>query len=259
METLYFVAGLVLSFVNSSISFIIHINTNSLLALFTGLLVVDGAIQAIRLRQTVELTKDVAEAALKNATAAELAIKTNRPYLLPVGIFFGSTSKVFDSGVKWQSRHDRTEIRVPAPVVAFKNYGRSPALVKSAVASFEPYDCIDDQIGLHNSHERLAPGELFNETNTLDRFIPEGGNFSITAYTKLTQGWTITAEQFEQMGALEWTLVAYGRIEYDEAFGSQASHVTDFCWVVKIDFEKNLNNTIRLLWADGPEDHNHYT
>lgn len=259
METLSFVAGLILSLVDSSVRFMTHINTNSLLVLFTALLVVVGAIQAKRLRQTVELTKDVAEAALKNATAAELAIRTNRPYLLPVGIFFGSTSRVFDSGLDWQSRHDRIEIRVPAPVIAFKNYGRSPALVKSIVASFEPDDCIDNHIQLHGQHERLTQGHLFNEATTLDRFIPEGGSLNVTAYTKLTQGWTITAEQLEQMRSLEWTLVAYGRIEYNDTFGGQIPYMTDFCWVVQIDFEKNVTNTIRLMWADGPEDHNRYT
>jgi hypothetical protein len=56
---------------------------NGLLALFTLALVIVGALQARRLRQTVEATKDAANAAKQNAEIASNAFyAANRPWVL---------------------------------------------------------------------------------------------------------------------------------------------------------------------------------
>lgn len=102
---------------------------NGFLVLFTAALVAVGGLQAHRLRQTVEATKEAAEAAKKSADATEVAasaaktsaealIRSEWPRLLferfdPIGPI----------------PKDHSPPNWPNVIVGFRNYGRTPAFV----------------------------------------------------------------------------------------------------------------------------------
>jgi hypothetical protein len=232
---------------------------NALLVFFTAVLAGVGVIQCFLLYYTYRVTNLSAEAAKQSANVAGLALKTGRPYLLPIRIYFGDTAEVFESEIKWPPEDQSVEISLPALTITFKNHGQTPAVIRSLVASFEPSDCFDYNVHRHESHERLKGEGLFNETNSQNSFIPNGQTLTVVVYTKLTKGWTITQEQFEKMRSLEWTLVAYGRAEYEDIFTNPSRYTTDFCWAVQFESEATISDTIKLLWTPGPDDHNRYT
>jgi hypothetical protein len=197
-----------------------------------------------------------ANAAKRSADATYLAITTKRPYIQPVKILFGDENS-FATGISWPDPEVGVEIAVPGPVVIFKNCGNSPAIIKRIVASFEPEECEDYNTRRHGSHFRLKPGLLMNEVGSSRLFIGPEQTLPFAVTTEYTRGWTISREQFVQMHGLEWTLVAYGRIEYEDTFKTGNLYATDFCWVVQPDFDKP--EMIELLWIRGPEEHNRFT
>jgi hypothetical protein len=103
----------------------------------------------------------------------------------------------------------------------------------------------------------LQSGKLFNEVGSSRWFISPEQSFHVVVLTRLKKGWTISHEEFEEMGGLEWTLVAYGRVEYEDTLNTGVMYTTDFCWVVQPDFDATA--TIKLLWIKGPDEHNRYT
>jgi hypothetical protein len=232
---------------------------NALLIFFTAVLAGVGVIQCFLLYYTYRVTNLSAEAAKQSANVAELALKTGRPYLLPIKICFGDAAEVFEPEIKWPPEGQSVEIFLPAPTITFKNHGQTAAVVRSLVASFEPSDCFDYNVRQHEPHERLKGEGLFNEINSRNSFISNGETLTAVVYTKLTRGWTVTHEQFEKMRSLEWALVAYGRAEYEDTFSNPSRYTTDFCWVVQFEFEATTSDTIKLLWVPGPDDHNRYT
>jgi hypothetical protein len=91
------------------------------LALFTLALVIVGGLQARRLRQTVEATKEAAQAAKKSADVAERTLSlTNRPWL-----------EVTD----WELMNLTPDA---TPFVQFKirNFGKSPAWITRLQVKF---------------------------------------------------------------------------------------------------------------------------
>jgi hypothetical protein len=204
------------------------------------------------------MTWKAADAAKEAADATYLTVVSSRPYLLPESIAFGPNTRVFNSGIKWPPHDQGVEIPIPAPTITFKNHGRSAAIVSNIMASLAPVEFFDYDPKQQGVHERLKGG-LFNEITIFNRFIAPDRLFSIVALTKLTQGWTITREQFQRMRSLEWALVAYGRIEYRDTFGSKSSYRTDFCWIAQLEFEATADESINFVWIDGPEEHNRYT
>lgn len=233
--------------------------SNALLVFFTAVLAAVGVVQCFLIYYAYKAAQLSAEAAKQSAKVAELALKTGRPYLLPVTILFGETSEVFDSGIQWPSKPQQVEISVPAPTITFKNHGQTPAVIKSLVASFEPANCFGWDVKQHGPHDRLEGEGLFNEINALSSFVANGEVFSLVVHTKLTKGWTITKEQFEKMFSMESALVAYGRAEYEDTFGNSTRYSTDFCWLVQFELEVTNPGTIKLVWVGGPDDHNRYT
>lgn len=229
----------------------------------TALLVLVGTVYTIAaLRQLhaihvqSEIAKTTADAAMKNAEVARLALSGNRPYLLTIYSELDTTGEPLSA--KDAQRLERTakSIHIHHASIRFKNFGEGPAIINAVVGHLRLQRIEDDFPKPHDFNECITMTTEGADVITSQRSC----EFSLKVDRELTD------EEIRRM----WTtpdFIFYGFVCYEDVF--HTSYRTEFCYrltplggVIKTRFtEKDLVGFVEFgsFWAVGPRANNYRT
>ncbi len=195
-------------------------------------------------RNNAIVAKISAEATQKNAEAAELALKSDRPYLLV------ETAKL-EGAFKDEKSHEireRSEFR-PRATFNFRNYGKGPALIETVV------------IGLRPMKEIPAPGDFTDckeMSHTINAIMAEK---RWIIKTRLGDFLTFSKVDYEAIRNGTIGIIAYGCIQYRDVFKNP--YETAFCWCLGLPRDISLAAgrvyRMRGSFEPTPKTHNYST
>jgi hypothetical protein len=173
-----------------------------------------------------------------------------------VTILVGQYCKFGDKHLVWDRTPNNPDClrvdSIPVPIVAFRNYGRTAAIVTRAFVSFEPLQCEDYRPHSHALHDGLE-NRLLMEPLENQGVVPDG-TLEFKALTKLREGIEVSESLRNELSSLKATLVCYGKIEYRSVLYVEPRYVTYFCWL--LDYMVADGD---FSWEVGPLSHNSHT
>lgn len=202
------------------------------------------------IRRQVNVGHIAAKAAKKSAEVAELALKSDRPYLLLEKAEFTGVFKLNSYGEKTGELLEQDKFR-PGGIFHFRNCGKGPAILNKVCLSIITVDELPSPKDFSNCEENQITVDVLGanehwETDSHFRGSLSYGGDSVT---------------YNAIVDKSKTLIAYGCIWYEDVF--RTPYEIGFLWQLspphRFQIEGVFERTMPAYFHRGPKSHNYTT
>lgn len=198
------------------------------------------------MKEQSEATKAAANASIKSAEVAELALKTDRPYLLIEKTEMFGVHKEKEGFSGGLADYNSFEPRVR---FTFRNFGKGPALIKEVALRLWPLEHIPaagdfaDCRFVEIDHAAVGAGGTWRlDTDMMDGIVNQG------SYDDIVRG--------------KKEITIWGYVRYQDVFELDEPYETAFCWRLPTPFELDVGvNKPPIIvvpeLSRGPSTHNY--